>query len=160
LRITPDRTRPDEAAAFDRQPDALRDLDDRLHVADNGPRGAVRLDLELRLDNLARQALDVAHHVRTRARQADVGGVDADFVEQPQDAELLFDRRRAHGWRLHRRVAVPVVDERLVHGLWRLATTPATLAPATRTAPPHMSPCWTDRSTAGRMISSMVTARR
>src|SRR6185295_5237143 len=90
-------------------------------------------------------------------------------------AELLFDRRGAHRRRLqavtqrlvvqhddgrdvHRRVAVPVVDQRLVHDEWRLATTPATLAPATRTAPPHMSPCSTERWMAGRMISSTVTA--
>ena len=47
--------------------------------------------LQAAVDDLAREPLDVAHDVRPGAGQADVGGVDADPVEQVQDAKLLID---------------------------------------------------------------------
>ena len=41
------------------------------------------------VDDLARQALDVADDVRAGAGQADVGGVDAELVDQVEDLDLL-----------------------------------------------------------------------
>ena len=55
----------------------------RLDVTDHRARGAVRLDLQLGIDDFAREPLDVAHHVRAGAGQPDVSGVDPDLVEQP-----------------------------------------------------------------------------
>ena len=52
-----------------------------------------RIDGELLLDDLPRDPLDRLLHVRSRARQADVGVVDADSVHVMNDAELLLDRR-------------------------------------------------------------------
>ena len=177
LRVAADGARPDEAAAFDRQPDALRRRRRSAATSLTTVRAAQfgRI-FSFDVDDLARQPLDVADDVRAGAGQADVGGVDADLVEQPQDAELLIDGRRAHRRRLQpvaqrlvvehddrrraaRRVAIPVVDECLVHDAsasprlhWHAAQ------PATRTTPPQSRPCWTDRRIAGRMISSTVTA--
>ena len=56
-------------------------------------RGAVGLQLEPAVDDLAGQPLDVLDDVRAGAGQADVGGVDADAIEQVQDAQLLVDGR-------------------------------------------------------------------
>ncbi len=58
------------------------------------------LDAEARVDNLLRQALDVADDVRARAGKADVCGVDAEAVDQVEDAKLLLDGRAAHRRRL------------------------------------------------------------
>jgi hypothetical protein len=68
FRVLPQRARPDERARLDRNARSLRDLDDRLDVRDDGPRGAVGLDVEPFGGNLLRQSLDVADDVRTRAR--------------------------------------------------------------------------------------------
>ena len=46
-------------------------------------------DLQPLVDDLARQPLDVRDDVRPGAGQADVGGVDAERVDQVQDLELL-----------------------------------------------------------------------
>src|SRR5207249_4316561 len=89
--ITADWARTDEAAAFDRQADALRDVDDRLHIAHDRARGAVRPYLQLRVDDLAREPLDVTHDLGAGAGEADVRRVDANLVEEPQDAELLVN---------------------------------------------------------------------
>ena len=43
---------------------------------------------------------DVAHDMRTRAGQPDVGGVDAQRVDQVEDANLLVDARRPDRRRL------------------------------------------------------------
>ena len=74
-------------------PGALRDLGDRRDVGDDRARGAVRLDASRRVDDLAREPLDVADHVRPGAGQADVRRVDAEPVDQVEDLELLLDRR-------------------------------------------------------------------
>ena len=74
-------------------PDALRDLGDRPDVRDHRPCRAVRPDLQALVDDLARQSLDVAHHVRAGPGQADVRRVDAEPVDQVEDLELLLDRR-------------------------------------------------------------------
>ena len=77
LRIAPHRARADEAAALDGHAGALLHVDDRLDVADDGAGGAVGLDLQPCVGNLARQPLDVADDVRAGAGQPDVGDVDA-----------------------------------------------------------------------------------
>ncbi len=77
LGVLPQRARPDERAALDRHAGPLRDLGDRLDVGDERPRGAVGRDRQPLVGDLARQPLDVAHDVRSGARQADVGRVDA-----------------------------------------------------------------------------------
>ena len=132
LRVLPDRRRSDERAALDRHAGALHDLDDRRDVGDVRPGRAIRGDAQMRRADLAGQRLDVADDVRAGARQADVGGVDAERVDQMQDADLLVDARRAHGRRLQavaqrlvvqrhgggrrrRADAVPVVDQALRH---------------------------------------------
>ncbi len=89
-------TGPDETAALDRHPDALRNFGDGLDVGDHGARRAVGLDLQLLVDDLTRQPLDILHDVRSGARQADVRRVDPQCVDQVQDLELLLDRRAAH----------------------------------------------------------------
>ena len=134
FRIDANRARTDEAAALDRQPRLLDDVGDRLDVGENGARGAVGLHAEAAIEDLVGQPLDVASHVRTGARQPDIGGVDADTVEQMQDAELLLDGRGAHrrrlqsvakrfveeqdlGWASARRVAIPVEDQSIIHDM-------------------------------------------
>ena len=90
--------------------------------------------LKAALDDLGRQPLDVAQRRGAGAGQADVGRVDADAVEQVQDAELLLDGRRAHRRRLQsvaqrfveqqdlgrprpRSVAIPVEDQSIIHDM-------------------------------------------
>jgi hypothetical protein len=68
FRVLPQRTRPDERACLDRKTCSLRNLDDRLDVGDDGPRGAVGRDVQPLGGNLLRQPLDVADDMRTRAR--------------------------------------------------------------------------------------------
>ena len=109
FRVAPYGARPDETAALDREPRALLDVGDRLNVGDDGAGRALRRDGELRVDDLAREPLRVAHDVRPRPRKPDVGGIDADAVEKVKNAELLIDRRRADRRRLQ------AVAERLVH---------------------------------------------
>ena len=116
FRVLADGTRSDEAAALDRESGALHDVGDRLNVGDDGAGHAVRLNVQAALDDLRGQTLDVAHHVRPGARKSDGGGVDADAVEQVQDAQLLVDRRRAHRRRLQavaQRLVVELYDGRL-----------------------------------------------
>ena len=76
--VLADRRRADEHPDFDRQAGALGDLDDRRDVGDGRPGGAVGAHSQLRVDNLPRQALDIADDVRAGAGQADVGGIDAE----------------------------------------------------------------------------------
>ncbi len=47
-----------------------------------------------------REALDVAHHVRSGARQSDVHRIDVERLHQVEDAQLLIDRRGADARRL------------------------------------------------------------
>ena len=132
LGIAPDRTRADEAAAFDRHTRTLDDVGDRLDVGGHRPRGAVGADAQAARGDLRGKPFDVAHHVRAGARQTDVRGVDAERIEQVQDLELLLDRRRPDDGDcrpsrsvsslsmttrrpLLRIVAVPVVNQRLIH---------------------------------------------
>ena len=101
-------------------------------VADGRPGGAVGAQPQLRLDDLPRQALDIADHVRTGAGQADVGGVDAETIDEVQNFDFLRDRRRPHRRRLQpvakrlvvehdalrlgrRADLVPVVDQGFEH---------------------------------------------
>ena len=56
--------------------------------------------LQALIGDLARQPLDVAHHVRPGARQPDVGGLDPEPIDQVQDAQLLVDDRAADRRRL------------------------------------------------------------
>ena len=76
--VLADRRRPDEHPDLERQAGALGDFDDRRDVADGRPGGTVGAQPQLRVDDLPRQALDIADDVRTGAGQADVGGVDAE----------------------------------------------------------------------------------
>jgi hypothetical protein len=134
LGVLADRARSNEGAALDREAGALGDVGDRHDVGLERPRGAVRLHPQLAVDDLPREALDVPHDVRPGARKSDVGGIDAQRIDQVQNANLLVDRRRPHRGRLQavaqrlviehdgrrgrrpRRVhGVPVVDERM-HG--------------------------------------------
>ena len=73
--------------------------------------------VSLRIDDLARQPLDVLHHVRAGAGQADVGGVDAELVDQVEDLDLLVDGRRAHRRRLQPVAQRLVVQHARVAGL-------------------------------------------
>ena len=84
---------------------ALHDVGDGLNIGDDGAGHAVGLNVQAALDDLGGQPLDVAHDVRPGAGKSDGGGVDADAIEQVQDAQLLVDRRRAHRRRLQARRA-------------------------------------------------------
>ena len=97
--VLADRARADEGAALNQLPDLLRDSGDRLDVGDDGAGRAVRLDPHPAGD-LARQPLDVADHMRTRAGEADVRGVDAKLLHEMEDFELLVDRGRRYRRRL------------------------------------------------------------
>ena len=79
--VLPKRARPDERAAFNRNPDPLRDLDDRLDVGDERSRRAVGRQAQPLVDDLARQTLDVADDVRTCPGQAEVRRVDPQRVD-------------------------------------------------------------------------------
>src|SRR5688572_7284100 len=96
LRIDADRARSDEAAALDGQAGLLDDVGNRLDVGYHRASSAIGLHMEATLENLVRQPLHVTSDMRPGARQPDVGSVDADTVEQMQDAELLVDRRCPH----------------------------------------------------------------
>ena len=110
LGVLPDRRGADEAGDLDRDPDALRDLDDRQDVGLDGPRGAVGPDLHPRVHDLARQPFDRGDDVRARARQADVRRVDAERLHQVEDRDLVLDRRAPHGRRLEPVAQRLVVD--------------------------------------------------
>ena len=57
-------------------------------------RGAVGLDPQTATRRSSRASVSTSRDdVRTGAGQADVGGIDADLIEQVQDAQLLVDRR-------------------------------------------------------------------
>src|SRR5258708_38247201 len=94
------------------------------------PGGAVRFDLELAFRDLPRQKLDVRHSPWPRAGQPDICEVDAEFLHQVQDPDLvfdpwIFDRRRLQtvtqrlvvkqdfAWKLSVSAGyrVPIVDE-------------------------------------------------
>ena len=62
--------------------------------------GTIGPHLEPGIDDFPRQALDVPHHVRPGAGQADIGGVDAERVDQMKDLDFLRDGGRADRRRL------------------------------------------------------------
>ena len=129
LRVLPDRAGADEGAALDRHAGALDDLGDWLDIRHHRPRRAVALNVQLVGGNRTRQPLDVAFHVRTGSRQADVDRVDLERVHAVQDFNLLVDGRGADGRRLQAvaqrlvvehcdrtrtgGVMIPVVDQRV-----------------------------------------------
>ena len=72
--------------------------------------------------------------MRPGARQTDISGVDADAVEQMQNAKFLIDRRSTYGRRLQSvaqrlveqqdlrrprsgRVAIPIEDQSIIHAV-------------------------------------------
>ena len=86
-------------------------------------------DREPGVDDLPREPLHVTNDVRSGTRQTDVCRVDAEAIDQMQDAQLFVDRRHPDGRRLEavaqglvvkqdgprcRRLSpVPVVNERM-----------------------------------------------
>lgn len=114
----------------------MRDAGDGIDVVSVGAGGAVGFDLQLAIDNFARQALDLFAGARASAGQAKVKRVDAERFHEVQDFDFRFERRVGDGRRLQavaqgliveqdglRRdegrgvLAVPVEDEvRWVHG--------------------------------------------
>ena len=98
------------------RPGPLNDVGDRLNVGDDRAGDTVGLDVETALDDLGGEPLDVAHDMRAGAGESDRGGVDADAIEQVQDAQLLLDRRGTHRRRLQsvaQRLVVELHDRRL-----------------------------------------------
>src|SRR5262249_38911502 len=96
LGIAADRTRSDKTGNFNCNSNALRDFRYRPDIVLMCARGAVRLDLELRIYYLARQALDIGNGSWPSARQAKIEMVDSQCVHQVEDLYLLFDRRIFH----------------------------------------------------------------
>ena len=111
----------------------MGNLDDRPDVGEDRPRGAVGTHVQLRTHDLPHEPLHVLDDTRTRTGETDVRTLDAEIVDEVQDAELLVDRRRAHRrglqpvaqrlvvqldggcGRLGRRDEIPVVHERVGH---------------------------------------------
>ena len=119
--------------------------------------------------------------MRAGAGQSDVGGVDADAIEQVQDAQLLIDRRRADRRRLQsvaqrfvveqndrrlgrRRLEVPVEDQ-IIHDATSSMSALTDCVRAQPDQPGHgdaAAPRDTSRSDArlaGPITSSTVTPR-
>jgi hypothetical protein len=94
LGVLPDRARPDERAGLDLESSPLRDLDDRLDVAHERAGRTIRAHAQAAFDDRAREPLDVRDDVRARARQADIGGIDGQRIDDLQDVNLLIDVRR------------------------------------------------------------------
>ena len=116
--VLPDRRRADERADFDRQAGALADLDDRRDVGDRAcaPR-SWRAPSAWR-STISRASRSTSRDdVRAGAGQADVGGVDAELVDQVQDLDLLLDGRRPHRRRLQP-VAQRLVVEHHARAAW------------------------------------------
>jgi hypothetical protein len=84
------------------------------------------------VDDLARQPFDIAHDMGSRTGEADVGGIDAERIDQMQNANFLVDIRASDRRRLQpiaqrlivqhhaagRRGAlepVPVINQRMNH---------------------------------------------
>ena len=63
-------------------------------------RGAVRPNLHFLVGDLARHHLDARGVRSARARQPDVGCIDAEVIHQMKQLNLLFDRRFAYRGRL------------------------------------------------------------
>jgi hypothetical protein len=118
--VLPDWRRADEHADFERQPGALADLDDRDDVGLRGAGRAVGAHLQPGLDDLARQPFDIADDVRAGAGEANVGGIDAEPIDQVEDFDLLIDGRRPHRRRLQA-VAQRLVVEHHARRLGRRA---------------------------------------
>jgi hypothetical protein len=114
--VLADRTRADEAAALDGQTGPLNDVGDRLNVGDDGAGDTVGLDLRRHSTISAASRSTSRTHMRAGAGESDRGGVDADAIEQVQDAQLLLDRRGAHRRRLQsvaQRLVIELHDRRL-----------------------------------------------
>ena len=121
--VPPQGARPYEGAHLDRHAYALGNLRDRRDVGHDRPGGAVRPHVQPLIDDLPREPLNVAGDMRSGAREADVGRVDAEPIDQMQDPDLLVDRRRSHGWRLQS-VAQRFIVEQHDPGLWRVGLIP------------------------------------
>ena len=99
--VLPERARADERAALDRHAGALRDLGDRLDVGDRPSARRSSAVTVSRASTISRASRSTSRTTcGPGAGQADVGGLDAESVDQVQDAQLLVDRRAADRRRL------------------------------------------------------------
>ena len=130
------------------KPGPLADLDNRRDVADRRARRAVGAHLQLGVDDLAGQALDIGDDVRAGAGQADVGGVDAEPIDEVQDLDLLLDRRRPHRRRLQ-----PVAQRLVVEHHARRLGRRADLVPVVDQGFEHLTDL--GRSLNARVLTSM-----
>ena len=71
-------------------------IDKDAKVAENTHHEAGGIDPVAPAD-LAREALDIANHVRAGTGQPDISGVDPQLIQEMQNPDLLFDRRGTHG---------------------------------------------------------------
>src|SRR2546422_1240896 len=108
LRVLPDRGGADERGGFDLDPDLVGNADDRLDIGDDGPGGAIGGDGELVVADLFGQRPHLIDDARTGARQADIGGHDAEGRHQVQ--QPLFDVER----RIRDRRRLQAIAQRLV----------------------------------------------
>src|SRR6266550_9596108 len=100
LCILPDWGGADERRGFDLDPHLIGDADDRLDIGDDGPRRTIRGDRELMIADLHCERPYLVDDARTGARQADVGGHDAQVGHQVQQPLFYLQRRIGHGRRL------------------------------------------------------------
>ncbi len=108
LGVLADVAAADERADLDRHAGLLRHLDDRFDVGHDGAAGDVGADPQLLGDDVPGHAQDVLARPAAGTRQTEVGGVDAEFVHQLEQLELLLDGRVAD------RRGLQTVAERLV----------------------------------------------
>ncbi len=115
--VLTDRARADEHAGLDRYAGLLYDLGDRLDVDEHRTGGAVGLDLQTGVGDLAAEALDRIALTGARSRQPHVSRFYSQAIHQVKDLDLHIGRRVDH------RGALQTIPKRLVvqHGPgWRV----------------------------------------
>ena len=100
----------DKGCSLDAQAGFLHDLGDRANIIFVGARRAIRLNLHLVRDDLARQRGDGFHGARTCSRQSEVEGVEAQRFHQMKDFNLFCNGRIAHRRRLQTVTQALVVE--------------------------------------------------
>ena len=101
----------DEGIDLDGQARALRELDHRRDVRDDGPSGTGHADLHLAVDDLLAEAQRVLEGALAGARETDVGDVDTELLHEVEDLQLVFDPGIDDG-RILEPIAEGLVEER------------------------------------------------
>ncbi len=104
LGILTDRGGADERGGLDLDPDFVRDAHDGLDIRDHRAGGAIGEDGQLRVPDFPGERAHLLHDARSRPRQPDVRGHDAQVGHQVQETLFVVERGIGDGGRLQ---AVP-----------------------------------------------------